>query len=227
MNDAAEYYKNFYEKITNSGAVGVVAKVGHLTLERWPFVKPRFSKNSDLLEVLEVGAGHGQHQMYVNHNFKNYTMTDMRPNLLLGKPLQDPRIAVELDSVNAENLPYDDNSFDRLIATCLLIHLDNPEKALQEWKRVVRPGGVISIYVPCEPGLLLRILQSVTTRRKQKKAGLDAKYLHYGEHSYSYPFILTIIKKTFNKNYSLRSFPFFFGSFDINLWSIVTVVNKK
>jgi hypothetical protein len=91
----------------------------------------------------------------------------------------------------------------------------------------VKPGGAISIYIPCEPGILLRLLQALTTRRKQRQLGIDAKYLHYGEHRYNYPFVITIIKNVFNGNFRVRKFPFLFGSFDFNLWSVVTISNLK
>jgi ubiquinone/menaquinone biosynthesis C-methylase UbiE len=103
----------------------------------------------------------------------------------------------------------------------------NPENALHEWKRVVKPGGTINIYIPCESGLTLRFAQFLTTRRKQKKLGLDAKYLHYQEHRYSYPFLISLLKNVFGKNLKVRKFPFIVGSFDINLWAIATIKNFK
>jgi ubiquinone/menaquinone biosynthesis C-methylase UbiE len=227
MESTEDYYQHHYQKITNSGLIGFVAMIGHISLERWPFTKfSRVSKKS-FHEILEVGAGHGQHYKYLKGDFITYTMTDVRPNLLNNLQVSDPRVVIEKKSIDAEFLPYGDDSFDRLIATCLLVHLDNPEKALAEWRRVVKPGGAISIYIPCEPGILLRLLQSLTTRRKQRKLGIDAKYLHYSEHRYNFPFVITIINKVFSQNFRIRKFPFLFGTFDINLWSVVTISNLK
>jgi phosphatidylethanolamine/phosphatidyl-N-methylethanolamine N-methyltransferase len=154
-------------------------------------------------------------------------MSDLRPELLKSLNISDKKIVVESESINAEKLPYQNDSFDRLISTCLLTHLKNPEDALKEWKRVVKPGGIISIYIPCEPGILLRIVQSLTTRRKQLKLGIDAKYIHYSEHPYHHPYLTTLVDYTFKKNYISRSFPFIFGGFNLNLWTIVTIRNLK
>jgi ubiquinone/menaquinone biosynthesis C-methylase UbiE len=154
-------------------------------------------------------------------------MTDLRPDLLSSIILKDSRVHIEKSPINAEELPYKDDSFDRVIATCLLIHLRNPEKALQEWRRVCKPNGNITIYIPCESGVLLRSLQAITTRKKQSKLGIDARYLHYQEHPYSYPFILSLLKRVFGKNFRLRKFPFLIGNFDINLWAIATINNVK
>lgn len=47
---------------------------------------------------------------------------------------------------DAENLSFDDESFDAVISRHLLWTLPNPKKAVEEWVRVVRRGGrVIAI----------------------------------------------------------------------------------
>lgn len=63
--------------------------------------------------------------------------------------------------------------FDRVIATCLLAHLKGPESTLLEWRRVLKPGGSISIYIPCEPGIALRVFRNLFTKRKATKLGFD------------------------------------------------------
>lgn len=52
---------------------------------------------------------------------------------------------------NAEHLPYNPNSFDKVIATEVLEHVQNPKKALQEISRVLKPGGRAFITYPIEP----------------------------------------------------------------------------
>lgn len=52
---------------------------------------------------------------------------------------------VELRVGDAVTLPWEDNQFDHLYAIWFLEHLPNPLKALQEAKRVLKPGGTITI----------------------------------------------------------------------------------
>jgi SAM-dependent methyltransferase len=54
-----------------------------------------------------------------------------------------------------------------------MLHLPDPESALVEWRRITRPGGVVSIYVPNEPGVLTRLGRAVTTRRAAQRAGFQ------------------------------------------------------
>ena len=46
------------------------------------------------------------------------------------------------DSVN---LPFDDGSFDRVFSCAMLEHMDDPNSALSEIKRVLRPGGIVGL----------------------------------------------------------------------------------
>ncbi len=53
--------------------------------------------------------------------------------------------AVELVEGPAEQLPFDDRSFDHLTFTYLLRYVDDPGATLAELARVVRPGGTIAM----------------------------------------------------------------------------------
>src|ERR1043166_6628706 len=48
----------------------------------------------------------------------------------------------------AENLPYQDNSFDIVTALDVLEHLDDDSTGLDEIFRVLRPGGRALLFVP-------------------------------------------------------------------------------
>ncbi len=49
---------------------------------------------------------------------------------------------------DAMNIPFADNSVDTIVCTEVLEHLPNPEKAIAEFARILRPGGVIITTAP-------------------------------------------------------------------------------
>jgi ubiquinone/menaquinone biosynthesis C-methylase UbiE len=51
---------------------------------------------------------------------------------------------------DAEKLPYDDASFDRVLASSLLSHVLHPEVVIRELKRVTKPGGRVVISICME-----------------------------------------------------------------------------
>ncbi len=56
---------------------------------------------------------------------------------------------ISLRTADAERLPYDDASFDLVVGHAILHHLPEPEAALQEFKRVLKPGG--ELFLAGEP----------------------------------------------------------------------------
>jgi SAM-dependent methyltransferase len=83
-------------------------------------------------KVLEVGAGSGLLQDMV----PNYTALDISATArrFFHKPFVE---------ASATNMPFPDNSFDGLWSVWVLEHIPNPERALQEMRRVVKPGGYL------------------------------------------------------------------------------------
>jgi phosphatidylethanolamine/phosphatidyl-N-methylethanolamine N-methyltransferase len=53
---------------------------------------------------------------------------------------------VELFEMDAENMTFEDNSFDHSIAAFVITVVPNPEKMISEMKRVTKKGGSILIF---------------------------------------------------------------------------------
>lgn len=54
---------------------------------------------------------------------------------------------VTFEIANAMSLPFADASFDVAVCGCGLNYIPNPYQGLVEFRRVVRPGGILAIYV--------------------------------------------------------------------------------
>lgn len=73
------------------------------------------------------------------------TGLDINPGMLAVAAKKAPDITWKTGP--AESLPFEDNSFDRVVSQFALMFFENPIKALAEMKRVVRPGGAIAVTV--------------------------------------------------------------------------------
>ena len=215
MNIVDDFYSNYYSKIFGSGMIGKMAGFVHWLIEIG------YKKNQFLDTVLEVGAGEGQHSKFVKHQYRRYIQSDIRNS---STPTINSRVENQVS--NAEKLEeVEDNSIDRLIATCILVHLNDPEKALQNWRRVVKIQGHLSIFVPTEPSILLRFFRFFVTSKKAKKFGLNHKSIHYREHRNMWIFCDLLIRETFkDSNIRVRKFPLKFLPWNLRLFDIYEVI---
>jgi phosphatidylethanolamine/phosphatidyl-N-methylethanolamine N-methyltransferase len=122
--------------------------------------------------ILEVGVGTG------------LSLSDYSPrNRIVGIDISEPmlekardrvarlglRHVEDLSVMDAERLTYGDASFDVVVAQYVVTAIPHPETALDEFARVVRPGGeiVITTRLGAEKGLrgtLEKWLMPVTSR---------------------------------------------------------------
>jgi ubiquinone/menaquinone biosynthesis C-methylase UbiE len=234
-----EIYKYDYSKIVMNGGFlsHWVYEKSHRDLERFAL------KNScQNISIIELGAQGNQHRRYVRKNYRIYVTSDINLRLLLtavtDQKLQQPkpRISqfgfepkVTFEKIDASEIPYGDSEFNRLIATCLIVHISNPVDALEEWRRVVSDGGEIDFFVPCEPGLILRLARNLTHKRRTSNWKLSYDLLHYSQHKNHFPAINEFVKYIFAEDeIKRRFFPFNFLPWEFNLWAIYNVkVSKK
>tara|TARA_B100000900_G_scaffold115679_1_gene97262 strand:- start:465 stop:1133 length:669 start_codon:yes stop_codon:yes gene_type:complete len=169
LNDS--YFDKQYSELIQEGTGGTFAKHIHKQLEK--------NLNADFYGiVLELGALNGYHKQFVQHGYSLYYETDI---LIKETELISKNYIRKFQ--DAENLSdIEDNSIDRVLATCMISHLLDPEKCLFEIKRVIKKGGVISLWVANDPSILLRILQIVVRKRKFNKHGLDYDSLQFRQH---------------------------------------------
>lgn len=86
--------------------------------------------------ILEIGAGSGYFTQPLS-SLGKVIATDANQGILRLNPVKNKRIA------DASNLPFDDNSFDVVMAFDVLHHLDHPEQAVSEMRRVSKKHVVI------------------------------------------------------------------------------------
>lgn len=198
--------------------VGLASRLLHRSLERGIRQEEHHSV------VLELGAGHGEHFQFVNHSFDEYVESDIDINLL-GHTEPDSRRRLRRQQLDAQTMNgVPESSVSRLVVTCLLSHLSDPVGALRNWRAVVVPGGLVSLYLPHEPGWALRVSQHLFTARKIERLGLDYWRAHYEAHPFHFPFLRFAVLDSFAQDrVTAYSFPFRQGHWAANLWTIFQI----
>jgi ubiquinone/menaquinone biosynthesis C-methylase UbiE len=89
--------------------------------------------------VLEIGAGTGANLPHYNGDVDTLTLVEPEAPMLrrLEKKAGDALVL----RAPAEDLPFDDDSFDTVVSTLVLCAVDDQPRALREMRRVLRPGG--------------------------------------------------------------------------------------
>lgn len=172
-----------------------------------------------------MGAGSGQHIRYVKEDYSKYIMTDKNADLIFKNVPKSKNNNIEYKVADVMNLPFKSKSFDRVIATCILHHLSDFEKALSEIKRVVRYGGLVSIYLSCDPGLMNRLLRKLLIIPKARKLGFyDYSLLIAREHRNHFESIKTVIEHTFlGQVIHVTYYPFKIKSWNLNTFCIIQI----
>lgn len=96
--------------------------------------------------VLELGAGTGANLVHYTDSVTELVMTEPDPHMAarLRERLATEQTVAGRPSVieaPAEDLPFDDGSFDAVVATLVLCTVDDPARAVAEARRVLVEGG--------------------------------------------------------------------------------------
>jgi ubiquinone/menaquinone biosynthesis C-methylase UbiE len=98
-------------------------------------------------KVLDVAAGNGMASLAAARRWCDVTSTDYVPALLeRGRARASAEgMEIEFREADAENLPFDDNSFDTVLSTFGVMFTPNQDRAAAELIRVCKPRGQIGL----------------------------------------------------------------------------------
>jgi ubiquinone/menaquinone biosynthesis C-methylase UbiE len=119
--------------------------INKIDFDKWCFNQISFPKNS---RVLEVGCGTGKlwlkNKEKIEESLK-VTLSDFSKGMLKStkNKLKDLNHDFKYEEINVENIPYEDESFDIVIARHMIYFAPDIEKAISEIKRVLVKGGIL------------------------------------------------------------------------------------
>lgn len=95
--------------------------------------------------ILEIGCARGVMTKRIQHLAPDTYGVD------INKEAIRYGVTENLFVMNAEELKFQDESFDKIYSIHTIEHIPNPAKALSEMVRVLKPDGTIVLFYPAEP----------------------------------------------------------------------------
>lgn len=93
--------------------------------------------------VLELGAGTGLNLPHYPDHLDELVLTEPSPPMIarLDRRAKRSQVPTNVMVADAEQLPFEDDSFDTVVSTLVLCTVDDPKRTIDEIARVLRPGG--------------------------------------------------------------------------------------
>jgi SAM-dependent methyltransferase len=162
---AAKFYEAAYQ---SAGYADFTQPADHFALAELT----GFLEGNQLREAkcLEIGCGRGAFQDLV----PDYTGVDLSPTA--GGHLRKPFVCSD-----ATRLPFADHTFDAAWSITVLEHVPDPQAALEEMRRVLKPGGFLFLKPAwhCRPwiceGLPVRPYRDLSLRQRWIKATIPLR----------------------------------------------------
>ena len=193
-------------------------KLCHKDLEKFNF-------SQKISKVLEIGAGSKPHYEFLKHDYDEYHIietSDVKIDNL------EKNTKIFFKNYDGKKIPYEKFFFDRIIISHCLEHIYYPEEFLEETMSKLKDGGVLSISLPTDPGLLFRLgrlyMKLFSIKKTYEISPIEYDYMNATEHVNSIFNLHSIIKHNY-KNIAKESYlPFKIKAFDLNLFYNVHII---
>jgi ubiquinone/menaquinone biosynthesis C-methylase UbiE len=124
-------------------------------------------------------------------------------------------------------MPFEDGSFDRVIAIHVLEHLPDLQRALQETYRLLKNDGKFSVVIPCEGAWAYTLARNISARPHFEKKYHDSyDWFVAVEHLSRPKEIIEELERLFTVKHT-RYFPLIIPVININLTIGLTLMKKE
>ncbi len=160
----------------------VYAAESKIEQEHWWFVVRRklvkfYLKNRDKnSSILDIGSGSGSNLRLLREmgfiNYQGFDLSDLAKKFCEEKGLGKVIVGDICKSSIA------DNSYDIILATDVLEHIEDEKKAIEEIRRILKPQGLAIITVPCFMSLWSDHDETLMHKRRYRIKEISAKIVN-------------------------------------------------
>ena len=220
----SKWYNEQYQSCTYCNAAGFSQRFMHRSLEQ------KHTERTHFESVLEIGANRGEHLEYVRHTFDSYFLTDIQKYDKSVLPNTELRSGLIFQREDATRLSFNNQTFNRVLCSCVLHHVSDAESALTELRRVLKDGGSADIFLSSDPGFLFRLGRYMGPVREAKKLGLDGvkRLVDARDYRNHVVGLTRVIRHVFrNDAISEQSYPVRYMSWNLSFWKIFHIVKTS
>jgi ubiquinone/menaquinone biosynthesis C-methylase UbiE len=132
------------------------------------------------LDALDAGCGTGFLSFELAGRGHRVTGIDFAPAMLAEarRKAVERGVAIRFEEGDAEQLPFAGGTFDLVVSRHVLWTLPHPEAAIDEWVRVLRPGGRLAVIDgQFDPGFLVHQRENARTSDEYAAIGDQLPFL--------------------------------------------------
>jgi ubiquinone/menaquinone biosynthesis C-methylase UbiE len=132
------------------------------------------------LDALDAGCGTGFLSFELAGRGHRVTGIDFAPAMLVEarRKAAERGVSIRFEEGDAEQLPFAPGSFDLVVSRHVLWTLPHPEAAIDEWIRVLRPGGRLAVIDgQFDPGFLVHQRENARTSDEYAAIGDQLPFL--------------------------------------------------
>ena len=154
-------------------------------LEFWLRAISSTVPNEKIYDILDLGCGTGRYSAGLANQFGARVFAVDPSEKMLAQAQKKPTNGVQFANGSGEAIPLEDAAVDMVFMSMVFHHFKSPRRALQECRRVLRPGGVVCLrngatdrikdypctpFFPRAPSLYADSLQSVAATKEAFEA---------------------------------------------------------
>ena len=148
MTEYLEEIKKYWTLRAEGYSDSIIDDLECDNFHKWLDVIEKHVGNDHPLNVLDIGTGPGFFPVLMGQRGHRITAVDYAEAMLEKAKDNCSRYGVHADlhRMDAQNLEFEDESFDLILSRNLIWDLENPKKAYSEWLRVLRPEGKMIVF---------------------------------------------------------------------------------
>ena len=142
-NEVLDGLKSYWGVRSESYSRQNVAEMNDWRRDVWRDMILEYAPEGESLKILDVGTGPGFFAMNLALAGHRVTAVDVTEEMLRHAEENAEAYGAQIRflSYDGKHLPLESESFDLVVSRNVLWNMEDPEGALKEWKRVLRPGG--------------------------------------------------------------------------------------